>query len=508
MFALLIGIDHYESSQVSDLRGCNKDVTAIHKWLTNSYNLLQDNTHVLRNKQATAKSIRDAIRNHLIDNDSIGRDTPIVIFFAGHGSRISPAFPEDDHIELICAFDHHVSPQIGDPKIEEKRPICDYEVADLISELASKRGNNITIILDCCHSGGINRREGIRECETDIGWRNYLVKGCNASRNVGVGLPRAGWYCDWESHILLAACEPEQSAGESAEGGRFTCALLGRFEQVGRGATYSQLMSGLSISTYQNPQCTGTHRNRTLFTLHTSGPLLTVGPGDNDSSISLPVGEFHGIREQSLFELRQVGALVGEFCVMAVTATSCFVQPVVPQTRIPEIGSLVDATILRYSNSEPVIFYVDSADIPLTSQISSLGVSSLAGGVNIKFVPNRACAHITISPHNGGYSTDLISVTQGPRFSATDNNSVIDAIGLAARFYLHLHRSCSAVLAPQVKLRLFKLLRGKLEEIPNVNGRANIAPGKFVLVIENKSNDDLCTWATCVVGSRKLTTPV
>lgn len=356
MFALLIGIDHYQSHDIPPLRGCKKDVRAVEKWLTNSYGLLEENKRVLLGKEANASKIRSYFRNDIINNDSIKKNAPIVIFFAGHGSRIRPSSAGGEYIELFCAYDHTRRP----PKHVdvESRPICDYEMAVTLRDISSEKGNNITVILDCCHSGGAARGANNRTCETDESWREHLSNGRSSRREVGVSLPHGVWFCDWDTHVLLAACKANQSAGDSKEGGLFTCALLDRHKRVGRDVTYSTLMRNLNIST-QDPQCVGTNIHRILFTPHKTGPLLIVGRGEGDDPISLPIGALHGITEQSSLKLRYRGSSLGEFVVGQVEATSCFLRPLTVATQSPRIGSSVGTKIHLYNNSKPITFYVD-----------------------------------------------------------------------------------------------------------------------------------------------------
>ncbi|CAG8784703.1 2927_t:CDS:2, partial [Acaulospora colombiana] len=86
LFALLIGIDKYLNPQYR-LQGAVKDAKEMEDYLSTSFPSAQIRS--LHDEAATRKSIIREI-DRLIQNPSIKRQDPILIFYAGHGGETTP----------------------------------------------------------------------------------------------------------------------------------------------------------------------------------------------------------------------------------------------------------------------------------------------------------------------------------------------------------------------------------------------------------------------------------
>ncbi|KAI0030607.1 peptidase C14, caspase domain-containing protein, partial [Vararia minispora EC-137] len=158
--ALLIGIDNYASADLNSLPGVVNDVNDMKSFLTGAFDSVDGfalDIKVIRNQEATAEKIRSAVES-LRTNDVIKRGDPILIYYAGHGSTLPPpeGWPGHDvEIQCLVGYDAFCSERDGKYLVEGVVP--DRTLAALLHRLADAKGNNITVILDCCHSGSGTR---------------------------------------------------------------------------------------------------------------------------------------------------------------------------------------------------------------------------------------------------------------------------------------------------------------------------------------------------------------
>ncbi|CAG8611072.1 1995_t:CDS:2, partial [Acaulospora colombiana] len=109
----------------------------------------------------------------------------------------------------------------------------------MLDHLASVKGDNIVVVVDCCHSGSITREapEGdddvrfralplskplLDEIDNDI-FKAHCMSGDGPSRRLGTA-----------SHVLLAACGASERAYERAGQGDFTRAILETLSKLSR----------------------------------------------------------------------------------------------------------------------------------------------------------------------------------------------------------------------------------------------------------------------------------
>ncbi|KAJ7123573.1 caspase domain-containing protein [Mycena epipterygia] len=305
-FLLSIAINEYQSPFIHNLDGCLEDAAKLQFCLREILGPAPATSiRSLTNAEATRDTIISSFYEHLIDNRDINKDDPIIIYYAGHGSRVpapqgwgSPAC----HVETICPSDESMGPD------DDLVPgIPDFTINALLRILAREKGNNITFICDSCHSGGIDRE--IADEHTTL-----RPRFCGRSVPIPPGIDRAildhangsdrvfGFHGDRSSHILLAACAAEERAYEASvkpSGGLFTTALTHELNRLGgriATTTYSNFISSVKLSNpRQTPQCEGHLVNRYLFSSRTTSAPCVFRLTRERDGFRVDAGEAQGV---------------------------------------------------------------------------------------------------------------------------------------------------------------------------------------------------------------------
>ena len=140
--AVLIGINRYRI-QGADLRGCVNDVKNMQASLTAYFGFAKGDVTVLTDYDATKKAMQAAIKG-LVAGAKKG--DVLLLHYSGHGSNV----PDDngdeaDHRdEILCPTD-----------LDWKDPLRDDWLRATFDTL--KAGVNLTVVMDCCHSGSNTR---------------------------------------------------------------------------------------------------------------------------------------------------------------------------------------------------------------------------------------------------------------------------------------------------------------------------------------------------------------
>ncbi|KAF9444292.1 hypothetical protein P691DRAFT_610875, partial [Macrolepiota fuliginosa MF-IS2] len=166
LYALTIGINAY--TKYPALHSAVKDADDFTNYLTKHLHIPPSHILTLRDSTATRSGILSAFNDlKNLTSGLVRSEIGIVIFFAGHGTRGEWAKREegwgegwDEWYEAICPVD------MGECKVSDGvkgevgvvvPAIPDRTMAALLDGLSEMRGNNITLILDCCHSAGATR---------------------------------------------------------------------------------------------------------------------------------------------------------------------------------------------------------------------------------------------------------------------------------------------------------------------------------------------------------------
>ncbi|RXW18477.1 hypothetical protein EST38_g7375 [Candolleomyces aberdarensis] len=270
LFALIIGIDDYtEKTGLPGLKGAVADADRVQRWISTRFHGAQIQT--LRNSEAKRDAIIRALKD-LSTNSAIEHDDPILIFYAGHGTEGDAPKEwcwDSQKIQMIVPWDYGHSVDPGHTVVEG---IPDCTLGALLRKLANEKGNNITVILDCCHSGSGTRsdsdtrvRGGLRVEAIPPNLDQDLFGNDNTR---GVGVRYKFRHHGLSSHVLLAACAPNEEAKEHGSSGAFTRALLKVLDQDNVDTaemTYKDLIDSIELLPGQTPQCEANDKNRFLF---------------------------------------------------------------------------------------------------------------------------------------------------------------------------------------------------------------------------------------------------
>ncbi|KAF7355856.1 Protein TIC 214 [Mycena venus] len=318
VFALIIGIDKYKNTtEFNTLKGAVNDAEAFRNLLVDSgkkrgLGVPKSNIRLLLDKQATRDGILKAFVDHLLNNPRIPDrgDAAMIFFFAGHGTRVSAPnnlMSQDQKVEGICPVDERTCP--GGKYVHT---IPDYVLVYLLQELSEKKGQNITVIVDSCHSGGMGRDGRVRAANFDAraipsNLDSKLFTNNNPDKSTSLRARSA-------THVWLAACDVNETAREGNNGtgfrGRFTRSLIKNLREVDReNTTYVELMQRLELIARleswntQTPCCGGEGRNLLLF----ASEYPPTGPSAMSVAEILVSG---GFRRQFRVEMGETAGVV------------------------------------------------------------------------------------------------------------------------------------------------------------------------------------------------------
>ena len=144
---MLVGINEYQSrDHYKPLSGAIRDVTLVERFLRNNLSVPNDRVKQLRDGDATRARIIKEIQA-LKTNPAIQYGDPILLYYAGHGTRCPPpaeykTYAGDGWLECLCPVD--ISPPNASSPVTA---IPDVVLGLLISELAETKGDNIVCSL-------------------------------------------------------------------------------------------------------------------------------------------------------------------------------------------------------------------------------------------------------------------------------------------------------------------------------------------------------------------------
>ncbi|PBK67788.1 hypothetical protein ARMSODRAFT_958811 [Armillaria solidipes] len=286
-YVVLIGINEYASYP---LHGCVSDVRLMERYLTEDLGVPRNRIQLLLgSKEHTSPADpMNPSRAHIIGgllsiikNSEILHGDNIIIYYSGHGScyPVEENSAETEYIEALCPIDRDTIDDNGQPVPD----ISDREFNAILKQISRVKGHRITVILDCCHSGGVSRglpEQGARKSPPtqQATFQDMLLAGDKILRGYPdyQSILSKDWCPDMNSHVVLAACKDYQFAkakkvkGEDgAEGyiGIFTDSLV-RALQSGyytRETKYTDLVHCFDQTPHQTPVVAGEHRDARLW---------------------------------------------------------------------------------------------------------------------------------------------------------------------------------------------------------------------------------------------------
>ncbi|VDC02345.1 unnamed protein product, partial [Peniophora sp. CBMAI 1063] len=391
--------------------------------------------------------------------------------------------------------------------------IPDYTIGALLGRLANAKGDNIvggqvspfldarlrmtrkTVILDCCHSGsGTRNQDAVQRSisfESKDGKKDVTI---SASYQRDIWAPSLRGIASMpefsntglRSHIVLAACGPEESAFEDrrTHESRLTAALLRVLREVGPDTlTYAELIRRIDCIPSQTPRCEG-HGMETRILFNSSlrqrgRPRYQVT--GSESSFTILAGEIHGVTEGDIFDVysnegsssaedKPLGSLVIE-ARSAVSSSAKLIDG--SEACIPRTGCV--ATLSRVHSHGAFRVYVDidkATDGELRSRVLRVLVQAALVGQSAS--PSRAAitvasketAHmsVTSTAHDAvsfGFIDEHVRALGIERLGGpvlTDDLSLRYALRSAAHFFRYLGSSpLSANLRQAVSVTIWEL---------------------------------------------------
>lgn len=318
LFVLVVGIDEYINPVLRPLEGAVRDAELMTDVFRNHFAVPDDNIVTLTNSAATRDGITKTFHEHLTARAKAAVNTDdepsFVFFYAGHGSR-----SRDKSGTQPDGKDETIVPH--DSRTEGIFDIKDWELAGWLDELTTYT-QNITIILDCCHSGSGTRDDGDivgtdRQCPPDLREQPTARPATTAPATRSTAPMTTGAQ---EKYTLLAACRNDQSAKEYSVGDGEDCVKHGAYtwflaEELmsltpGIVPTCREVHERVKHRVHrkfrsQVPQCEG-DRDRLLFggVNAVREPLMSVCDiKRRDGSIWIDGGIVHGITNGAKLKL-------------------------------------------------------------------------------------------------------------------------------------------------------------------------------------------------------------
>ncbi|VDB91742.1 unnamed protein product [Peniophora sp. CBMAI 1063] len=530
LFAFLVGVDEYADPKLN-LLGAVKDAQKIKTFLLHQQPpVSKDRIILLKNSRATADTIIEFLQYLCLstaDELQVGRGghakedippemrgkelpaygDPILIYYAGHGSTLPKPegwVSENSRIQCLSPHDARVGPNNTVINV-----IPDRTFGALLERLADKKGKNITVILDCCHSGSGTRNDAVprgmefksvddKELTLDPMYQRDLW--ASAQR----GIPYMANFANTglTSHVVLAACGPDESAYEDREKheGRFTSAFLGVLENAGTDTlTYSELIGRLDNLPSQTPRCEGRDKHkRILFDAglkQRDRDCYGIEPNKEPATAApylIRAGQINSVGKDDVFAVYRDrstyssgGDAVGHLVVQSVTSDSSFVSFLDNSAfDIPDIGNAV-ASLSRVKSPDAfrVNVKIDGGQYPelrqrveeALKQVVQESVESINTGPSDKSAPRVARssankASISIAHHKDNtvyfeFESGIIYETLGlKRLGGPmkgDHTILLPALRSAAHFFRHLGSSPSPksahLLRQHVDVRICEL---------------------------------------------------
>ncbi|WP_116108601.1 caspase family protein [Lewinella sp. IMCC34191] len=312
LYGILVGIDRYPpAAGLASLSGCRNDIRHWQQILQRSAEGRTLNLYTFTDEEATYAALVNAFADV---TRLITAGDHLCFVFCGHGSREPAAqafrtyFPESLQETLVC-FDSRLPGGLA---------LADKELAWLLQDIAD-RGADITVVLDCCHSGSGTRNaaraDGTRirrapDASTPRPLESYL--GGRIARQ----LAAAGteYRSPNPAHVLLSACDRREEATELPGGrGLLSSAVEIVLEAGGHRMSYLDLHRRalarvLGVTDRQHPTLEavgGADPYRGFLGTAVSGERSRMPVTRRPSGeVSVPLGAVHGLAGMAPHDVR------------------------------------------------------------------------------------------------------------------------------------------------------------------------------------------------------------
>ncbi len=296
-FALLVGIDNYSPlSRVPPLRGCVADAAGVQQVMLRRWGIPAAQVRLLADHEATRAGVLAAWQDHLLANAA--PDRHLWFHYSGHGSQAPSIDPDeaDGMDETMVLYDS---------RTRGSSDLLDKEMAYLILQ-AEMAGAQVTVVLDCCHSGSGTRsgdQPAVRRCAA----RNDPVTSATLATALASDEDLLAAATAPTSHILLSGAGDHQLANEirvpetGGWQGAMSYFLTARLRQMTPESTWASLHYPMSAEVQacypdQLPRLEGDGGRLVLGRdLQPVEPLLRVIDGDTSGQIVVDGGAALGL---------------------------------------------------------------------------------------------------------------------------------------------------------------------------------------------------------------------
>lgn len=345
LHALLIGVDHYfeyplpNGTYYPKLGGCVRDINKIYNFLTTRLALLPANINKLTATVGPDQPLEPASQWPTYANmvaalqqltARVQAGDQVYLQYSGHGGRTATLFPK---LKGAAALDEALVPlDIGKPGDSQARYLRDVELYHLLGALKDK-GVRLTVVFDCCHSGGITRgdsrarRRGIGRPDPSPPPADSLVAPLEqlaAEWATPGGQTRKlaavnSWRFETQGYTLFTACRANESAFEfpfdgGESNGALTYWLLDTLHNGGPDLTWQMVADRVVAKVHgqfeqQTPTLQGEGDYRVFgaerLQSHYAVAVLAVEP--KGRGLQLNAGEVQGIKPGAQFAVYPAG---------------------------------------------------------------------------------------------------------------------------------------------------------------------------------------------------------
>jgi hypothetical protein len=350
-YALLIGIDHYFEYRLPGgiyypkLGGCVRDITKVYSFLTERIKIAPANIIKLTASRGGANPVEPESQwptyNNMVAafNELTARvqaGDQVYIQYSGHGGRTTTMAPA---IKGDGEFDEGLVPlDIGKPGDPDARYLRDFEIHKLLHRLVDK-GVRLTVVFDCCHSGGATRdlggavKRGIGEVDPSPAPADSKVaplaelladwQGIDAATSRGMQ-GQSEWRFETKGYTLFAACRANESAFEYPFNGResngaLTYWLLDTLSNAGPDFTWKMAADRVTAKVHgqfaaQMPMLQGEIDYKVFGSdrLRNQFAVAVLEVNNSRGTVRLAAGEAHGLRAGTQFVVYPVGTTAFE----------------------------------------------------------------------------------------------------------------------------------------------------------------------------------------------------
>lgn len=159
-YALVVGVNKYQDSNLNNLKYAVSDAEAIRSILVEVYHYPEENVVLLKDELATREEIMASLSRYI--EDDIEENSQLLVYFAGHGTTIGNEFSQ---LGFLLPHDAKMGSQS-----ETYSTGIPMDVIQQVSR--NLRPKHVLFLMDACYGGLANTRSG----PTNVFVRNALER--------------------------------------------------------------------------------------------------------------------------------------------------------------------------------------------------------------------------------------------------------------------------------------------------------------------------------------------